>query len=655
MAVSALWTAALAHEDDSHKLYDLGDFSLESGAVLPSAKLSYVTHGTLNADRSNAILTPSAYSGNHHGLDHLIGPGKALDTDEYFIVATDMFASGLSSSPSNTPPPFDGPRFPKISTRDNVNAGYKLATEAFGIEHLHAVVGFSMGSQQALQWAISYPDYVSKVIPFCGSAKEYPHGIARLEGFKSALMTDAAFLDGEYDEPPTSGLEAAGMHWAGWGFSQEWYRHGMYSVYGHEDLEEHLDKFWRVAFLDKDANDLISQAVTWQTNNVGNSRGFDGDHEAALKSISASVLYIACETDMYFHINALENEASRIPGAEFAVLPSLAGHIAGSGDRPEDLRFLDERIDAFLDLDDYSELDIDALQSMMESGELTAEMLARFYIHRIGKIDKSGPALNSIIEINPDALDIARALDAERQSSGPRSSMHGIPVVLKANIDTADKMETTAGSLALDGHIPPRDAFLVEGLREAGAVILAKANLSEWANFRSSNSVSGWSSIGGQTHNPYDTSRNPCGSSSGSGVSVSANLTSVAIGTETDGSVVCPASINGVVGIKPTLGLVSRSGIIPIAHSQDTAGPMGRTVKDAAILLNAMVGRDAEDPLADEYPNDVADFAFNLISSGPKHRSGRSPKSSRSTARTPTASCRFSSRKSWKQPRKRVH
>jgi amidase len=261
---------------------------------------------------------------------------------------------------------------------------------------------------------------------------------------------------------------------------------------------------------------------------------------------------------------------------------------------------------------DYREADIGTLQSLMENGELTAEDLTRYYIDRIGRIDENGPGLNSIIEINPDAIDIAKALDQERKASGPRSRMHGIPVILKANIDTADTMETTAGSLALEGHIAPRDAFLVERLRDAGAVILAKANLSEWANFRSSNSSSGWSSIGGQTRNPYDTNRNPCGSSSGSGVAVSANLASVAIGTETDGSVICPASINGIVGIKPTLGLVSRSGIIPIAHSQDTAGPMARTVMDAAILLNGMVGRDAEDPLADEYPDEIPDFASEL-------------------------------------------
>jgi len=261
---------------------------------------------------------------------------------------------------------------------------------------------------------------------------------------------------------------------------------------------------------------------------------------------------------------------------------------------------------------DYREYNIDSLQVLMQRGELNSRTLTQFYIDRIEAIDRNGPKLNSIIEINPQALEIASALDAERQASGPRGPMHGIPVVLKANIDTADEMETTAGSLALKGHHPPEDAFIVKNLREAGAVILGKANLSEWANFRSTHSSSGWSSIGGQTRNPYDLARNPCGSSSGSAVAVAASLTSVAIGTETNGSIVCPSSVNGIVGIKPTLGLVSRSGIIPIAHSQDTAGPMGRTVKDAAILFAAMVGADPADPLADIFPESVPDYAGGL-------------------------------------------
>ena len=240
------------------------------------------------------------------------------------------------------------------------------------------------------------------------------------------------------------------------------------------------------------------------------------------------------------------------------------------------------------------------LQSLMTSGELTSRMIVESYLERIKIIDADGPRLNSIIEVNPDALKIAAELDDERKTSGSRGPIHGIPVVLKDNLDTADKMMTTAGSLALLGSIPSHDAFVVEQLRKAGAVILAKANLSEWANFRSEHSSSGWSSRGGQTRNPYALDRNPCGSSSGSAVAVAANLCSVAVGTETDGSVICPSTTNGIVGIKPTVGLVSRSGIIPISCTQDTAGPMGRTVADVAILLGAMTGIDPRDPITKE-------------------------------------------------------
>lgn len=246
---------------------------------------------------------------------------------------------------------------------------------------------------------------------------------------------------------------------------------------------------------------------------------------------------------------------------------------------------------------DLEESTIPELQSLMTDGRLTAHELTEYYLERIERLDRGGPRLNSIIELNDDALAIADALDRERQAQGPRGPLHGIPVVLKANIDTADSMSTTAGSLALEGHHAPEDAYLVTRLREAGAVILGKANLSEWANFRSTRSTSGWSSLGGQTKNPYDPSRNPCGSSSGSAVAVSANLTVIAVGTETSGSIVCPAGINGIVGIKPTLGRVSRQGIVPVAHSQDTAGPMARTVRDAAILLTAMAGADSGDPI----------------------------------------------------------
>ena len=247
-----------------------------------------------------------------------------------------------------------------------------------------------------------------------------------------------------------------------------------------------------------------------------------------------------------------------------------------------------------------SETTIDALQAKMKSGESSSEKITQLYLDRINAIDKQGPAINAVIELNPDAISIAKAMDAERKNGKVRGPLHGIPVLIKDNIDTADKMLTTAGALALADNHASKDAFIVQKLRAAGAVILGKTNLSEWANFRSSRSSSGWSSRGGQTRSPYVTDRSPCGSSSGSAVAVAANLCAVAIGTETDGSIACPASMNGVVGIKPTVGLVSRSGIIPISATQDTAGPFGRTVKDAAILLTAVTGADAADAVTTE-------------------------------------------------------
>jgi amidase len=244
---------------------------------------------------------------------------------------------------------------------------------------------------------------------------------------------------------------------------------------------------------------------------------------------------------------------------------------------------------------ELAELTIADLQEGMKAGKWTARSLAQKYLERIKRIDHDGPALRSVIEINPDALALADALDRERKDKGPRGPLHGIPVLIKDNIDTADRMATTAGSLALVGARPPHDAFLVARLRQAGAVLLGKTNLSEWANARCSYSTSGWSGRGGLTRNPYALDRNPCGSSSGSAVAVAANLCAVGVGTETDGSIIAPSAVNGIVGLKPTVGLVSRSGVIPISQSQDTAGPMTRSVRDAAVLLGALVGVDAGD------------------------------------------------------------
>ncbi len=255
---------------------------------------------------------------------------------------------------------------------------------------------------------------------------------------------------------------------------------------------------------------------------------------------------------------------------------------------------------------DLEEATIADLQSRMDDGRETSRSIVEKYLARINSLDRQGPELRAVIEINPDALAIADALDAARKAKGPRGPMHGIPVLIKDNIATADRMMTTAGSLALEGTIAPDDAFVVKQLRAAGAVILGKTNLSEWANFRSTTSSSGWSGRGGQTRNPYALDRNPSGSSSGSAVAVAANLCLLAVGTETDGSIVSPASVNGVVGIKPTLGLISRTGIVPIAHSQDTAGPMARTVADAVIALGALAGADPADEITATNPAKAA-------------------------------------------------
>ena len=337
-----------AYAAGDHQILNLGAFAMEGGMTLPNAKLSYVTHGALNADKSNAILVPSFYAGDHHGYDFLIGPGKALDPNKYFILATDMFGNGHSSSPSNTPAPFEGPNFPEISTRDNVKAGYRLATEQFGIKRLKAVIGFSMGAQQAFQWSISYPAFTEAIVAYCGTAKEYPHGIVRLEGFKSAIMADAAFDAGNYVKPPLKGLKAGGRHWAAWGFSQEWYRRELYKQFGHQNIEDHLHNFWEAFFGSQDANNLITQALTWQNNNVGNTTGFNGDHEKALRSIKARVLYMPCQTDLYFPPQYAESEAPFITNVKLVPIPSVWGHIAGLGINATDNEFLNKTITAFL-------------------------------------------------------------------------------------------------------------------------------------------------------------------------------------------------------------------------------------------------------------------------------------------------------------------
>jgi len=335
-------------DDGDNKVFELGGFRFESGVELPNARLSYATHGILNVEKTNAVLVPSWYSGDHHGYEFLIGTGKALDPAAYFIVATDMFANGYSSSPSNTPPPYAGPDFPEIAIRDNVRAAHRLLSEELGVRRLRAVIGFSMGAQQALQWAVSYPEMLEALVAICGNAREYPFGIVRLEGAKSALTADSAWNGGHYDNPPEVGLKALARHWASWGVSQEWWRRETYRELGYDSIEAWLMQA-EAGWLLRDANNVLWQAKMWQRHNVGDSPGFGGDFEKALRSIKARVLFMPSETDLYFPVADSEYEARLIPGAKLVPIPSIWGHGAGAGRGPGDAEFLNRTIADFLD------------------------------------------------------------------------------------------------------------------------------------------------------------------------------------------------------------------------------------------------------------------------------------------------------------------
>ena len=330
----------------AHQLFDLGDLVLESGTTLPSARLLYVTHGTLDPARDNAVLAPSYAGGNHHGYDFLLSPGGGLDTTRYFVVATEMFGSGGSSSPSNTPAPFDGPRFPRVTIRDNVAASYRLLTERLGIRHLRVVAGFSMGAQQALQWAVSHPNFIDRIVAWCGTAKTYPHGWIFLEAGIRAWQTDPAFADGNYRTRPMKGQAASAAHWAAWVFSQEWWRRELYKPKWASP--EALLEEWSTDTTAQDPNDEILQSRAWQRNDVGDTPGFEGDLARALASIKASVLYMPCATDLYFPKGDIVAESRFIPHVTVVPIPSLRGHAAGAGWNAEDAAFLNRQIATFL-------------------------------------------------------------------------------------------------------------------------------------------------------------------------------------------------------------------------------------------------------------------------------------------------------------------
>ena len=322
-------------------LFELGEFVLQSGATLREAKLAFKTHGRLNADQSNAIVYPTPYSAHHSDIEWPIGPGKALDPEKYFIIVPDMLGNGLSSSPSNTPPPYDRARFPAVTIQDNVAAQHKLVTEGFGVSRIALVVGWSMGAQQTFQWAASHPDMVARIAPFCGTAKTTPHNFVFLEGIKAALTTDAAWMDGWYEKQPNRGLRAFARVYAGWGLSQPFYKQELYRQLGFSSLEDFLIGFWERRFLRRDANNLLAMLWTWQHNDLGTTPGCDGSLERALGSIQAKALVMAAETDLYFTPQDIEYESSHVRDATFRIIPSVWGHQAGNGLNSVDSAFID--------------------------------------------------------------------------------------------------------------------------------------------------------------------------------------------------------------------------------------------------------------------------------------------------------------------------
>ncbi len=327
------------------------DFKTESGVVLPEARITYGTYGQLNAASDNAVLLPSHYMAKFQGYEWLIGPGKALDPSKLFLVSTEMFGNGRSTSPSNTSEPWHGPRFPVTTIRDNVEAVHRLLTEELHVRHLRAVIGFSMGAQQAFQWAVSYPAFMDRIVATSGTAKTYGHGIVRLEGQIAALTADENFKGGEYTAPPEKGLQAFAVVWTGWLFSQEWWRRELWKNPATPDLTfEQVVERYRTKFIPgADANNLILQMRAWQKHDVGGTPGFKGDVEAALRSIKVPVLYMPSETDLYFPLSDARYEAAFLRQGTLLPIPSLWGHPAGAAANPADAKFLNENIAAFME------------------------------------------------------------------------------------------------------------------------------------------------------------------------------------------------------------------------------------------------------------------------------------------------------------------
>lgn len=332
-----------------YQTFSLGNFQLQSGDTLPDAKLTYKTYGSLNASKDNVVVLPTFYTGSHYRNEGFFGEGRAIDPTRHFIVSVNMFGNGLSSSPSNSPPPYDGPRFPDISLYDNIRAQHQLLTEGLGIDHIALVSGWSMAGCQSFQWAAQYPDMVKAILPFCASAKTSEHNIVFLEGVKAALQADSVYNDGNYESPPVKGLKAFGRVYAGWAFSQTFYRQQMYKLKGFDSAEALLQD-WEADHLDWDANDLLCKLKTWQTGDTSDNPLYNGDLAAALAAIKAKTIIIVCDNDLYFRPEDNALEVEHIKNGELRIYQSAWGHcVASPGNDPAFEEYLDQAIKQLLD------------------------------------------------------------------------------------------------------------------------------------------------------------------------------------------------------------------------------------------------------------------------------------------------------------------
>jgi len=332
-----------------HSVFRLGDFELQSGSVLPDAQLAYKTYGKLNSRRDNVVLLPTFYTGSHIRNEGFFGAGRAIDPARHFVVSVNLFGNGLSSSPSNTPAPFNAANFPQITLYDNIRAQYRMLTEALGVSHIALVTGWSMAGCQAFQWGAQYPDMVQSILPFCASAKTSEHNIVFLEGVKAALQADSIYADGHYRQPPVKGLKAFARVYAGWAFSQTFYREQMYRLKGFDSAEELLQD-WEQDHLDWDANDLLCKLLTWQQGDISNNALYHGDFKAALKAIKAKAIVIVCDNDLYFRPEDNQIEIEHISNGKLRIFESAWGHcVASPGNSPEFELYLDQAISELLE------------------------------------------------------------------------------------------------------------------------------------------------------------------------------------------------------------------------------------------------------------------------------------------------------------------